>query len=47
MVRSLPYTFNSDNDDEIKLRNNIRVAEVYMDDYIEYFRAVVPRKQFG
>lgn len=44
--RALPYTFNSDNDDEVKLRNNIRVAEVYMDDYIAYFRAVVPRKQF-
>lgn len=43
--RQLPYSFNTDNDDEVKLRNNIRVAEVWMDDYMAYFNAVIPRKQ--
>lgn len=41
--RSLPYSFNADQD-EIKFRNNIRTAAVWMDEYKAYFDAVIPRK---
>lgn len=45
IFRPLPYPFNADYDEEvIKLRNTMRVAEVYMDENIAYYRSVIPRK---
>lgn len=43
--RKLPFSFNADNAEEVKLQNNIRVAEVWMDEYIPYFNILIPRKQ--
>lgn len=41
--RQLPYKFNAD-PDEIKFRNNLRTAAIWMDEYKAYFDVVIPRK---
>lgn len=41
--RTLPYSFNADKD-ETKAHNNMRIAEVWMDEYKVYFDAVIPRE---
>lgn len=42
--RQLPYKFNADHD-EIKFRNNLRTAHIWLDDYYRaYFDVVTPRE---
>lgn len=41
--RTLPYTFNGDKQ-EVKIINNMRTAEVWMDEYKPYFDVVTPGK---
>lgn len=42
--RTLPYTFGGDKQ-EVKIRNNIRIAKVWMDEYKPYFDVVTARKR--
>lgn len=42
--RTLPYTFNGDKN-EVKIRNNIRIAKVWMDEYKPYFDVVTTGNQ--
>ncbi|XP_031617146.1 polypeptide N-acetylgalactosaminyltransferase 1-like [Contarinia nasturtii] len=42
--RTLPYTFNAADKSEVKIRNNIRISKVWMDEYKPYFDVVTPPK---
>lgn len=45
LFRQSTYSFNG-NADTIKAKNNIRLIEVWMDDYKRYFYAANPGKDF-
>lgn len=42
--RLLPYSFNAQKKEDVKIRNHMRVATLWMDEYKPYFDVMTPRK---